>query len=201
MSRFRPISVWQIARMTFALAGGLLFILLALPSSAQAGCGDYVFVRNASGQLVRASTLMKDHGDGDCTGPNCHESNRPLASKNQVPVSSETSLPIKLPCQGPNCSGRSVPPAVPIPPPAPSQSVQESTALLLAMNDGEPEAGARFSGARSDHDLELHYPQSIFHPPREALPQRRILCAPPDNAARWRAQITLLTRAGLLRMA
>ena len=61
MSRFRPISAPQIARMTFALAAGMLLALVALANSAQAGCGDYVFVRNASGQLVRASTLMQGH--------------------------------------------------------------------------------------------------------------------------------------------
>jgi len=45
MSRFRPISAPQIARTTFALAVGVLLALLTLANSAQAGCGDYVFVR------------------------------------------------------------------------------------------------------------------------------------------------------------
>ena len=41
MSRFRPISASQIARITFVLAGGMLLALVALVNSAQAGCGDY----------------------------------------------------------------------------------------------------------------------------------------------------------------
>ena len=158
MSRFRPISASQIARITFALAVGMFLALFTLVNSAQAGCGDYVFVRNASGQLVRASTLMKDHG-GDCTGPECPNYNRESAAP-------EENLPVKLPCNGPNCSDRSELPASPVPPPTPPRSVQESTALLLKMTDGDHEAGARFSGAPSTSDHELHYPQSIFHPPR-----------------------------------
>ena len=157
MSRFRPISAPQIARTTFALAGGMLLALIALANSAQAGCGDYVFVRNASGQLVRASTLVPGHGD--CTGPECPNYNREAAAP-------ESNLPAKLPCHGPNCSNRSELPASPVPPPAPPRSVQESTALLLKMSDGDHEAGARFGSAPSSNDHELHYPQSIFHPPR-----------------------------------
>jgi hypothetical protein len=158
MSRFWPIFAPQIARMTFALAGWILLALIALASSAQAGCGDYVFVRNASGQLVRASTLMQDH-HGDCTGPECPNYNREAAAP-------ESNLPVKLPCNGPNCSDRSELPASPVPPPAPPRSVQESTALLLKMTDGDHEAGARFGSAPSSNDHELHCPQSIFHPPR-----------------------------------
>ena len=164
MSRFRPISAPQIARMTFALVGGMLLVLVALANSAQAGCGDYVFVRNASGQLVRASTLMKDHRS-DCAGPECPNYNRDVAESEDA-AGPEENLPVKLPCNGPNCSDRSELPASPVPPPAPTRSVQESTALLLTMTDGDHEAGARFSGAPSTSDHELHYPQSIFHPPR-----------------------------------
>ena len=164
MSRFRPISALQIARTTFALAGGILLALITLANSAQAGCGDYVFVRNASGQLVRASTLMQGHGD--CTGPECPNYNRDRAESEEQAAVPEDSLPVKLPCNGPNCSNRSEFPASPVPPPAPPRSVQESTALLLKMTDGDHETGARFSGAPSTSDHELHYPQSIFHPPR-----------------------------------
>jgi hypothetical protein len=164
MSRFRPISAPQIARMAFALAVGMLLALFTLVNSAQAGCGDYVFVRNASGQLVRASTLM--HGHGDCAGPECPHYNREGAESEDQAAAPEESLPVKLPCNGPNCSNRSEFPASPVPPPAPPRSVQESTALLLTMTDGDHEAGARFGGAPSSSDHELHYPQSIFHPPR-----------------------------------
>jgi hypothetical protein len=165
MSRFRPISTLQIARMCFALAGGMVLALFTLANSAQAGCGDYVFVRNASGQLVRASTLMKDHR-GDCTGPECPNYHHDGAESDDQGATPEDSLPGKLPCNGPNCSNRSELPASPVPPPASPRSVQESTALLLNMTDGDHEAGARFGSAPSSGDHELHYPQSIFHPPR-----------------------------------
>ena len=128
----------------------------------QAGCGDYVFVRNASGQLVRASSLMKDH-DSPCTGSHCPDAIRQVA-EGLLPASPAESLPIKLPCNGPNCSERSEFPAAPSPPPAPQRSVQESTALPFNLNAGDQAAGARFNSAPSNHDHELHYPQSIFHP-------------------------------------
>jgi len=151
--------------MSFAFAGAILLTFVALANQAQAGCGDYVFVRNASGQMVRASTLMKEHG-GDCTGPECPNYHRDGAeSKGQAPAP-EDSVPFKSPCNGPNCSNRSELPASPVPPPAPMRSGQESTALLLKMTDNDHEFGARFSGAPSSNDHELHYPQSIFHPPR-----------------------------------
>jgi hypothetical protein len=165
MSRFRPIPAPQIARMTFALAAGVLLALVVLADSAQAGCGDYVFVRNASGQLVRASTLMKDHGR-DCTGPECPNYHQGGAESEGQAAAPEDTAPVKAPCNGPNCSDRSELPASPVPPPAPPRSVQESTALLLTMTDGDHEAGARFGSAPLSCDHELHYPQSIFHPPR-----------------------------------
>ena len=165
MSRFRPISALQIARMTFVLAGGMLLAFMALANSAQAGCGDYVFVRNASGQLVRASSLMKDDHGTPCTGPNCpdYQATESADADRAPPIENP---PLQLPCHGPNCSERSDLPASPVPPPAPPRSVQESTALLLKMTDGDHEVGARFGVAPSSSDHELHYPQSIFHPPR-----------------------------------
>ena len=164
MSRLRPMSASHIARVSFSLAGGMLLALVALANSAQAGCCDYVFVRNASGQLVRASTLMKDHRS-DCAGPECPNYNRDVAESEEA-AGPEENLPVKLPCNGPNCSNRAELPASPVPPSAPPRSVQESTALLLKMTDGDHEAGARFGSAPSSNDHELHYPQSIFHPPR-----------------------------------
>ncbi|MFN0018508.1 MAG: hypothetical protein ACKVP0_09630 [Pirellulaceae bacterium] len=167
MSRVRHISGWQIARMTFAFAGVAFFALVCLVNSAQAGCGDYVFVRNASGRLVRASTLMKDHAAlGACSGPHCPENNPLSAPAESVPLPSEESLPIKLPCNGPNCSGQSQLPAVPVPPPASQRSSQESTALLLKLNDRNSDEGSGYVAVSSTNEHELHYPQSIFHPPR-----------------------------------
>ena len=163
MSRFRHITTVHLARTTFALAGAVLLALTAVPSSAQAGCGDYVFVRNASGQLVRASTLMQGHGG--CTGPHCPDYNPLATPMEELPASQEESPPVKLPCQGPNCSERSQLPATPVPPPAP-QRAHESTALLLKSMGGEEQAGALFGAVPESCEHELHFPQSTFHPPR-----------------------------------
>jgi hypothetical protein len=165
MSRCSSIPALQIARMAFALAGMMLLALVALANSAQAGCGDYVFVRNANGQLVRASTLMPDHGS-DCTGPECPNYSPGTPAPGAQPTTSEENLPPPLPCRGPHCSDRSSLPAFPTPSSAPSRSPQESTAILLKMNSGGHQGRVRFGVAPSSIDHELHYPQSIFHPPR-----------------------------------
>jgi len=107
----------------------------------QAGCGDYVFVRNATGQLVSASSLMKDH------------TNNPQGS--QSPNSAEETSPVKVPCQGPNCSNRSQLPLAPVPPSAPQGSVQESSALLLNLNSSDEDGGARFGFFAWTNDYEL----------------------------------------------
>src|SRR6185436_15020548 len=101
-----------------------------------------------------------------CTGPNCHrtESTSQTGSAEQSAPAEET-VP-KLPCQGPNCSGRSELPASPTPLPVPVRSTQESTALLVKLSDGDADDGARFAAVPAASAHELHYPQSIFHPPR-----------------------------------
>jgi hypothetical protein len=167
MSRFRRITGLSVARMTFAFAGALLLLLVATANIAQAGCGDYVFIRDANGRLVRASSLMKDHEkQGTCTGPHCPGHN-PLATPSAaVPEDREESLPLRLPCNGPNCSSDSRLPATPVPSPTPQRNSQDSTALLLKLNDSAIEADTRFAQVPSVPGHELHYPQSIFHPPR-----------------------------------
>jgi hypothetical protein len=167
MSRFRHISGLPVARMTFAFVAALLGGLFSLASTAQAGCGDYVFIRDANGRLIRASSLMKGHEtDGNCTGPHC-PGNNPLATPSAAgPEDREESLPLRLPCSGPNCSGDSRLPAVPVPSPAPLRSSQESTALFLKLNDGVAEANTRLAQIPAASGHELHYPRSIFHPPR-----------------------------------
>ncbi|MBC7852551.1 MAG: hypothetical protein IAF94_03860 [Pirellulaceae bacterium] len=163
MSRPQHITALHIARITFALAAGMLLVLSAFSNSAEAGCGDYVFVRNASGQLVRASTLMPDHVG--CTGPHCPDYH-PLAIPTEAePEPRGASPPLKRPCQGPGCSDRSQPPATPVPSSAPQRS-QESTALLLRSICGDQQSGTRFGAVPSSCEHELHYPQFIFHPPR-----------------------------------
>ena len=163
MNQHRAITFIQIARLAIALAG-LLFAFFAFATPAQAGCGDYVFVRNAEGKLVRASTLM--NGRGGCTGPNCHREALPAETAVAVPSVPVENVPIKLPCNGPHCSGRSDQPASPSPLPSPTRTAQESTALLLDLHDADQDADARFGGVASTTGHELHYPQSIFHPPR-----------------------------------
>jgi len=165
MSRLRHISVLPFARLSVALAGAVLLSLVSFADSARAGCGDYVFVRNAEGQLVRASTLTGGHGG--CTGPNCHRTESTSETESAEPSApAEESVPSKLPCQGPNCSGRSELPASPTPLPVPVRSTQESTTLLVKLSDGDADEGARFTAVPAGSAHELHYPQSIFHPPR-----------------------------------
>jgi hypothetical protein len=143
MTGLRHIGVWPFARTTFALAGAMLLALMASENSAQASCGDYVFVRDADGRLVRASTLMAGHASQQPDG----------------------GIPIKVPCHGPNCSSRSQLPTAPLPSPAPQRTSQESTALLLKSAD-EDRPEAPFAYAAAEPERELHFPQSIFHPPR-----------------------------------
>jgi hypothetical protein len=165
MTQVRPITPMHPARTAFALAGAMLLAVMAGENSAQASCGDYVFVRDADGRLVRASTLMAGHasqhpGDGNCAGPNCPDEQAELANE-LLPQS----IPIKPPCHGPNCSSRSQLPTAPLPSPAPQLTSQESTALLLKSAD-EDRPAAPFAYAAADIQRELHFPQSIFHPPR-----------------------------------
>lgn len=165
MTGFRHIGVWLFARTNFALAGAILLAVMAIENRAQAGCGDYVFVRDASGRLVRASTLMAGHANQSsnvehCAGPNCPRQQAELAEK---PLPQDG--PIEPPCSGPTCSGRSQLPTAPLPSPAPQRTSQESTALLLNSAD-EDRPTAPFAYAAADSERELHFPQSIFHPPR-----------------------------------
>lgn len=160
MSRFRHIIGLYFVRRNFVLAGALLLALLSLQKSAQAGCGDYVFIRDAQGHLIRASSLMKNHApESECSGPNCPDNN-PLAT----PI--KAGLPPQLPCHGPNCSGEPQFPAAPVPSPAPLRSSQESTALLWKQNDATAAGDPRIIHPSSDTGDELRNPQPIFHPPR-----------------------------------
>lgn len=165
MTGFQHIGVWPFARTTFALAGAIVLAVIAGENSVQASCGDYVFVRDAGGRLVRASTLMAGHnspqpGGGNCAWPNCPGEQAELANE-LLPQD----IPSKAPCHGPNCSSRSQLPTAPLPTPAPQRTSQESTALLLKSAD-EDRPAAPFAYAAAELERELHFPQSIFHPPR-----------------------------------
>jgi len=155
----QTVAMLHAARKTAALAGVLLFCLFLLPQIAKAACGDYVFIRDAQGRLVRASSLMMP--GAACTGPNCH-----LDHTVAEPHAPPTSNPVKLPCNGPNCSSRSQLPAVPAPAPAPQRSSQESSALLVTEEDSyRPASFVEHASSAREH--EIHSPQSIFHPPRQ----------------------------------
>jgi hypothetical protein len=156
------ITTVRIARLTIALAGLMLSAFL-LVSRAQASCGDYVFVRNAQGQLVRASTLMNGHRG--CSGPNCRNTEQAAVPDIVDLVPAET-IPIKVPCRGPNCYGRSEQPASPAPLPSPIRVGQDTSALPIKLNDGNYAEGYQLASIPSANAYELHYPRSIFHPPR-----------------------------------
>ena len=167
MSPFRYLIDLYLARRNFGLAGALLLALLSLQEPAQAGCGDYVFIRDAQGRLVRPSSLMKDHaGEFACRGPNCPNDNPLAVPRAAVPLPDEEGLPGKFPCQGPNCSGESQLPATPVPSPSSWRSSQESSALLLKRSEAIAEVDPRFVHPSSAGGDELHIPRSIFHPPR-----------------------------------
>jgi hypothetical protein len=151
-------SLFGMACLGFALA-----IVLA-NRDCQAGCGDYVFLRNPSGQLVRASSLLKDH-EPPCSGPNCPDVDHHVA-EGLMHSSPAEHLPIKLPCNGPNCRGESQLPAFPVPPTSSQRNLQESTALLLRSGVDNAEMDERFLRVPLSTGHELRHSQSIFHPPR-----------------------------------
>src|SRR5205085_5903619 len=124
MSPFRRTTILRHTRTSFALAVVTLLAWSALSNSAQAGCGDYVFVRDSSGKLVRASDLIDGHRD--CAGPDCPDYHSSAAELASTPLSPAEPAPIKVPCNGPNCSSRSECPVAPTVPAAPP-SVREST--------------------------------------------------------------------------
>lgn len=157
--------------MSVALAGLMVLACALLPKSAHASCGDYVFVRDARGQLSRVSDLLKDHrvhgpSQRGCTGTNCPSSNLTGAQPEPAPASVEEGLPIQLPCHGPNCSSRTQLPAAPITPLIPQRTGQESTATLLNLHQTDDASRPRFGLFPSTSAHELHYSQFIFHPPR-----------------------------------
>jgi len=141
-----------IARTAFAVV--LPLAIVAGENIVHAGCGDYVFLRNASGQLIRASMLKTGDTGKPCNGLDCREDVQ----------KSEHDAPLRFPCSGPACSQNSQLPA-PLPYPAPKQSSQEFAALGLKSAGGSyPDS--LLDGAASSDGRELHFSQSIFHPPR-----------------------------------
>jgi hypothetical protein len=83
----------------------VLFVgLLLVPTSVDAGCGDYVLVGN-----LRHHAGSSQHSQGmNARGADAHSFSELLLDK-------ENSRPLQSRCHGPNCSDRSSAPAVPVP--------------------------------------------------------------------------------------
>ena len=147
-----------IARTPFVFVVALLLAIGTGESIVHAGCGDYVFLRNASGQLIKASTLQPGETSKPCNGLDCR-------NEEAIEKKSEHDAPIRLPCTGPACSQNSQLPA-PLPSPVPLQSSQEFAALGLNYAGDGSCPNSLFEGASSSNGCKLHFSQSIFHPPR-----------------------------------
>lgn len=124
-----------------ALAATVLLLVLVAQDQARAACGDYVFVRDASGKLVPASEW---------------------AARQGMPAA-HSSAPLGKRCQGPTCSERpSLPPATPA---APIVWPVSPEAFLASGDDCDrPENDLSHPGGAPPHTI--HHPGRIFHPPR-----------------------------------
>jgi hypothetical protein len=129
-----------------AQAALALLLALATQGIADASCGDYVFVRNASGQLVRASEL---------------------AARKGMPLS-HAAEPLRKPCQGPACSQRpDLPPATP---PAPIVWPSSPEGLLAALVGESPRPAGDSARPASAPAHPIHHPGRVFRPPRSHAP-------------------------------
>lgn len=82
-----------------------LFVgLLLVPTSVDAGCGDYVLIGN-----IRHHAGNRQHSQG----MNAH--NAGGHSFSELLLDRENSRPLQSRCHGPNCSDRSSTPAIPVP--------------------------------------------------------------------------------------
>lgn len=81
--------------------------LLLVPSSVDAGCGDYVLVGNPRNH-VSGSQHFHGMTAGSARRTDDHSFSELLLDK-------EHSRPLQSPCHGPNCSDRSGSPAIPVP--------------------------------------------------------------------------------------
>lgn len=140
---------------TFAIrvaAWLILSLSLLGGSEAYAGCGDYLWIRDAKGNLVRASWLMTEHG--------LENNLRSIHPTGDEPDG-------KRPCRGPACGG--IPASLPTPMTMPlfgGSAVRDGLAVLslehfLAGN-------SRFFQPTTDRITEFFLPRDIFEPPRLA---------------------------------
>lgn len=139
---------------------------------AMAGCGDYIFVRNHEGKLVRASTLTHA-SHGNCPGGNCESAKFGLSLSEQVRLAERSHSPLQVPkrdCQGPYCDGKVPFPAAPFSPvPSPNQHSRSLIALMANSSENDQEL-ANMGVVRQGRQLlaTIHAPQDIFEPPRQS---------------------------------
>ncbi|HUE71940.1 MAG TPA: hypothetical protein VMP01_13725 [Pirellulaceae bacterium] len=132
---------WSVVRCC-ALVMVALASALAWQDMAEASCGDYVFVRDAQGRLVRAADLA---------------AGGPMAADHSA-------MPSSAPCHGPQCSRLpSAPPAEPL---APSRSLSPPEALLSHLGDQDSFAGGGGWSTDPEPAHPIHHPGRIFRPPR-----------------------------------
>jgi len=121
-------------------------------SKAYANCGDYLWIRDANGNLIRASWLMSEHG---------LENN--LRSLHHAGDDSEG----QRPCRGPACGG--VPVSLPVPLTMPlfgGSTVRDGLALISL--EHILTCNSRSFQPTTSIVAELFRPQDIFEPPRLA---------------------------------
>lgn len=121
-------------------------------SKAYANCGDYLWIRDANGNLIRASGLMPEHG-----------LENHLRSIHPTGDDSEG----QRPCRGPACGG--VPVSLPAPLTMPFTGGSAARDGLAVMSLEQAELGnGRFLRSVMESIAELFFPQDIFEPPRLA---------------------------------
>ena len=140
--------------------------------TASAGCGDYIFVRNHEGKLVRASTLAHSSHQ-NCPGGNCDSARFMLSLREQVHLAEQSQAPLHAPkrgCQGPFCDGEAPVPTAPFSPTPTPSNHSRSLIALMANSAGNDRGTAGMEVVRQGRQLlaTIHAPQDIFEPPRQS---------------------------------
>lgn len=140
--------------------------------TASAGCGDYIFVRNHEGKLVRASTLAHSSHQ-NCPGGNCDSEHFGLSLSEKVHLSKKSHSPLQAPnrrCQGPFCDGEVPVPTAPFSPTPTPSNHSRSLIALMANSAGNDQGPAGMEVVRQGRQLlaTIHAPQDIFEPPRQS---------------------------------
>lgn len=146
-------------RLLVAVVVAALLGVALVPNVAFASCGDYVFIRDASGKLVRASSALPGHVS-PCPGGVCHEATQQEAADEPV-------VPVKRPCNGPHCGSVPSAPLAPIPVPVSTGQVRDLVALASA-SSSQDDVHLLSRELRQSRQLlaEIHLPQDVFEPPR-----------------------------------